>query len=253
MDNKTTDLSIPILKTKPKEKLFPGGYLPEPNFRLAIIGASGSGKTYGLIAIMQKYMKGIFDRIYLFSPTADIKESNPWDELGLDQDRIHTEYNEQLIHNIIDEEREKKQLGVDSKTLIILDDLADVIHAKRNNMITKIIVKVRHYCSIVLISQKWNLLQPTIRLNCNHLFIYPCKDRDELKSLKQCCDCNDFEKMFKHATKKREGDKINSFLNINRDTNQFFRNLDTELFESRDDDNDKADDKSNEIELVAEI
>ena len=48
-----------------------GGVVPKHPFRLLIVGASGSGKTVLVSHLMRKVYKGYFDRVVIFSPTAE--------------------------------------------------------------------------------------------------------------------------------------------------------------------------------------
>lgn len=229
-----SDYSVPILTVKNKKKIKYADQLPTPNFRLGIFGCSGSGKTWSIISILKKFYPGIFHEVHIFSPTADLTETNPWYLLNLPEDRMNYSYDEEKLNHLIEEQKQNQLMGEDKRVLIILDDLADVLHSKRGNMVANLITKIRHYCSIILISQKCKLLPHAIRVNLNHLFIFPTKDQMEKKALSELVDCKDFDEIFNTATKRYPEDKINSFLNINKDKNKFYRNLEEEIYEDDD-------------------
>jgi hypothetical protein len=86
-------------------------HLPRMYFVYLGIGSRGSGKTYSCVKLLKAYESGIVDaytknkmsqRIILFSPTVD---ANPvFNSLThLHEDDIHTEYNDNMLLEVIDD------------------------------------------------------------------------------------------------------------------------------------------------------
>ena len=153
-------------------------HMPEVPFRLIALGNSGSGKTLTLQNMLLNHYKGIFTEIYLWSPTSRLDMG--WEpvfkfmarELG--QNVFETFKNEDLVR-VIDtfsnKIRKLKERRSDHSQLLpsiclIADDVADDPAAVRNSNFVQAFVKLRHMqISTALLSQKWKLLSPTIRIN----------------------------------------------------------------------------------------
>ena len=68
--------------------------------------------------------------------------------------------------------------------LLIGDDIADDPTAVRRSDFIKFYVSGRHKnCSIALLSQKWKLLSPTIRVNLTHILVWRLRELREAEEL----------------------------------------------------------------------
>ena len=112
------------------------------------LGPSKSGKTVTLISLILEQYRGVFERIYIFSPSIDIDDG--WipvkkyieQDLGVNTEREQTywdKWDEAALRRIIQQQRKiteaSKKLEMKKlyQVLIICDDLADVPQLHRPN------------------------------------------------------------------------------------------------------------------------
>ena len=181
-------------------------HMPETPFRLIALGNSGSGKTLTLQNMLLNHYKGVFKAIYLWSPTARLDMG--WEpvfrfmkrELG--QNPEATDEKEQcvfenfrnddlvrVINTFSAEIRKLKERRSDrSQELpsicLIADDVADQPEAVRQSNFVQAFVKLRHMqISTALLSQKWKLLSPTIRINLTAILCWRLRDLREAEEV----------------------------------------------------------------------
>ena len=183
------DLSdLPYIPSDPLTKKSPAIY---------ICGFSSSGKTtlwnQLLLAHPTKKKPDIprfyyrfFDRIYLISPS---KDTLPLDKLKLNEDRIHLKFNNDLIDEIIEEEKEGENLN----NLIIIDD--SIKHIKNNNKMHSLLLNRRHLTQnpneeghaglgIIVTSQKYNACDMILRNNFSDIFLFRTESSPERECIK---------------------------------------------------------------------
>ena len=112
------------------------------------LGPSKSGKTVTLISLILEQYRGVFERIYIFSPSIDIDDG--WipvkkyieQDLGVNTEREQAywdKWDEAALRRIIQQQRKiteaSKKLEMKKlyQVLIICDDLADVPQLHRPN------------------------------------------------------------------------------------------------------------------------
>ena len=152
-------------------------YIPDHPYRIPIIGVSGSGKTNGLLNLINKQPD--IDKIYLYAKDPCkakyqylIKKRG---KVGLDHFDDHKAFIEysndmQDVHKNIDDYNPRKK----RKVLIVFDDLiADMINNKRlDSIVTELFIRGRKLnVSIVFITQSYFKVPKDVRLNSTHFFI----------------------------------------------------------------------------------
>ena len=153
--------------------------------------------------------RGVFDRIYVFSPTA--KTDPAWTILGLNEDRVYTSYSDELFAQVIREVRQNRDKGWMS--LIVFDDLAGDSAIYSQNMTTPVmryLMRARHdFVSMLFISQDLKLLPKKLRGQMTgwSLFHPPTKadSVDFAKQLGVGTDEKSITQMINVSTSKRFG------------------------------------------------
>ena len=182
------------------------GHMPEVPFRMIALGNSGSGKTLTLQNLLLNHYKRTFKKIFLWSPTGRLDMG--WEpvfkymqrELGQRPDAMdgdeqcvfETFKNDDLVRVIDTFSKEIKQLkerkAEHSQELpsicLIADDVADDPAAVRQSNFVQAFVKLRHMqISTALLSQKWKLLSPTIRVNLTAILCWRLRDLREAEEV----------------------------------------------------------------------
>jgi len=225
-----SDYSTPYLEVPKKLPSHPDNLLPAP-FRALFIGCSGSGKTYSIIGMIQKFYSGFFDRIHIFSPSAGQSATNPWSLLGLPSERICETYDEAEIKKIVEHQKESEiTQGKLPKTLLIFDDCAGILQGKQNSYIARYIMHARHdNVSILMTTQKCCAIPTSIRCNVDHVICFKISNQKELDTiLKENGDAENIRELYEYAVSPVEGQPP-SFFHINKRSNRFFKNWNVEL------------------------
>ena len=168
--------------------------IPKPlpqqgGFAMLIVGKPRSGKTNLLLNLTTKSHKNFnrkFDRVFLFSPSLNTMENDPFELLPDDQKyEVATEENIQNVLEII------KNSG--EKVLLILDDCISDIRGKGKSEIETLLHRIffnrSHLAgkggnlSIIATSQTYNKIDPKLRKTCSHLIIFENKNKKELDSI----------------------------------------------------------------------
>ena len=181
-------------------------HMPEVPFRLIALGNSGSGKTLTLQNMLLNHYKGVFTEIYLWSPTSRLDMG--WEpvfkymarELGQNPDStdekdqcVFESFRNQDLVRVIDafsakirklKERRSDHSQQLPSICLIADDVADDPAAVRNSNFVQAFVKLRHMqISTALLSQKWKLLSPTIRINLTAILCWRLRDLREAEEV----------------------------------------------------------------------
>ena len=168
---------------------------PLPNysgFNLAIAGSSGSGKTTLMYSIMTKRKKkgkrqsyrGVFDRIYIVSPTLGNKSLKSDEFAKLPQDQIHRELKLETLDELSD--TFEKNRDEEENSILILDDVGSQL--RKSGAIEKKLVQLcqnrRHlFLSVIFIIQKWKDLPTGIRNNLSHAAFFRAKNNPEKEAI----------------------------------------------------------------------
>ncbi|MAL77363.1 MAG: hypothetical protein CMM62_20570 [Rhodospirillaceae bacterium] len=168
--------------------------IPKPlpqqgGFAMLIIGKPRSGKTNLLLNLTTKAHKNFnrkFDKVFLFSPSVNTMENDPFELLPEDQ-KFEVATQENLI-GVLDTIKDTGE-----KVLMILDDCISDIRGKGKseieNLLHRIFFNRRHLAgkggslSIIATSQTYNKIDPKLRKTASHLVFFENKNKKELDSI----------------------------------------------------------------------
>ena len=167
---------------------------------LCICGKKRTGKSSLWLSMLSHpaLYKGYFDNIFLISPSQSDQKITPLiNELKKEQKYFDclTEENIKYILNIISQEAQQKKLYEiktkkklpDTHNLLILDDVIESIpKSYKKNLITSLFYNQRHYnLTIILISQAFKLINPSIRKQIDALYIFPMSNKKEIEAIQE--------------------------------------------------------------------
>ena len=163
-----------------------------------IVGSAGSGKSSLFLAMLcsrptkkkpnePRFMYKYFDKIYLISGSL---QSLPLNKLNLNEDRVFNKYSDELMEQIVETERDDEE---NNNCLLVLDDVIKDI--KKSNFMSKCILNRRHIftnpdgegcagCSIWILSQRYNELPLTYRVNASSIYVFRTENKRELDAIK---------------------------------------------------------------------
>tara|TARA_R110002096_G_scaffold160551_4_gene326778 strand:+ start:1334 stop:2134 length:801 start_codon:yes stop_codon:yes gene_type:complete len=189
-------VSMPIddLKDLP---YIPSSPLPAKSAAVYIVGQPASGKTSLWNSLLlshptkknrkiPRFYYRYFDRVYLISPSMN---TLPLSKLKLNDERMFMKYNDEILDEILEEERNGENLN----NVIILDDCIRDLSKSKN--LCRTILNRRHQTqnpdeegqsglSIFITSQKYNGLPLYLRANLSHIMVFATKNKKELDALK---------------------------------------------------------------------
>ena len=164
------------------------------------LGPSKSGKTVALISLILEQYRGVFERIYIFSPSINVDDG--WipvkkyieEDLGVnvEKDQAYWEdWDEAALRRIIQQQRKitetSKKLEMKKlyQVLIILDDLADMpqLHKPNGALDTLFIRGRRMQISTWVSSQKLRLISAAVRVNQQFLCCWRLRNQHELDAV----------------------------------------------------------------------
>ena len=164
------------------------------------LGPSKSGKTVTLISLILEQYRGVFERIYIFSPSIDIDDG--WipvkkyieEDLGVNTEREQAywdEWDEAALRRIIQQQRKITEASKKLETkklyqvLIICDDLADVPQLHRpNGALDTLFIRGRHTQISTWVSlQKLRLISAAVRVNQQFLCCWRLRNQHELDAV----------------------------------------------------------------------
>ena len=177
-------------------------YIPDPPYRMLIIGGSGSGKTKELLNWISDQL--YIDQIYFcVKDTYEAKYQfsiNKRENTGLQ----HLNDPKAFIENSNDMQDVKER-----QILIVFDDMtADMINNKKlNSILTELFITSRKLnISFVFITQSYFKFPKNVRLNSTHFFIMKIPNKREFQqtALNNSSDIStkDFIKIYKKYTAK---------------------------------------------------
>ena len=165
-------------------------YIPDRPYRILIIGGSGSGKTNGLLDLINNQPD--IDKIYLYEKDPYEARKHQYlidkrEKEGVDHfndSKAFMEYSsdmQDVYRNIEDYNPDKKR-----KVLIVFDDMiSDMINNKKlNSIVTELFIRGRKLnISIVFITQSYFKAPKDVKLNVTHFFIMKIPNNGELRQI----------------------------------------------------------------------
>ena len=167
--------------------------LLKPPFRLAIVGASKSGKSNLLVNYLRSEFYGgsarqniepCFNRIIVMSPNLGMDSTTKvLNDICEDTD-LHTRYSDGIIEAIIEHQKSTQSENRD-RILIIADDLI-ALGAQPQALIFSSATYLRHLdCSIMYLTQTYKghySLPPLVRNNLDGLVLFKCPSHQQINS-----------------------------------------------------------------------
>ena len=164
------------------------------------LGPSKSGKTVALISLILEQYRGVFERIYISSPSVNIDDG--WipvkkyieEDLGVNTEREQTywdEWDEAALRRIIQQQRKiteaSKKLEMKKlyQVLVVIDDFADTpqLH-KPHGALDTLFIRGRHMqISAWVSSQKLRLISAAVRVNMQFLCCWRLRNQHELDAV----------------------------------------------------------------------
>lgn len=206
----------PKLATKEYDML-----IPPIGSSVIMSGKSGSGKSTLLARLLleKQFYKGFFDKIFLFSPTANGDDIQR--ELNIPKKHVFTNLDEapELLEIILNSQKKKLETTPAHKTqqyAIIFDDVIGNTKFMNSNEFTQCFYQVRHVCCTTFIcTQHFKRVPRVCRLQANFVFYFR-GSQSELETLVEdfappTMTTNEFRELVFNATSGKGYD----FLTIN--------------------------------------
>lgn len=162
------DKLIKIISDPPKKERMLGD-----NFRVIILGSSGSGKSFLCCRMLlsekpfyNKYFRKIF---YVNSTLKESQMNNPYNIIDIPEENIYEEMNDSTLSEILDNLPKGKD-GKIRPWLLCIDDSGQL---DRNSEFAKrLFIKIRHFNgSVILCVQSLKMVPPTVRKSITHLIL----------------------------------------------------------------------------------
>jgi len=183
------------------------GVLMKHPFFSYVCGRSRSGKTVFMLNLLtdQKFYKGYFDNIFVLSPTANHLDPKyrvldiPPENFFLPDVRV--------LDRIFEIQENADDIDAE-KNLIILDDIASYKKFCHSPQIRKLAVMGRHHrLSCFCLSQRYMLLDVTLRCNITNLIYYQGNTNETMTIAREFCPPGwsyaQFRKAIEYVTKKK--------------------------------------------------
>jgi hypothetical protein len=157
--------------------------LPQPPFRLMVVGQTGCGKTNVVLNLLCKLLrtrKGdlLFDHYFIYTPTA--LQDPSWTILPrFGFDAKNTTLRQELD---LDEITDLTSSDDGTRNLIIIDDFAAHNEKLAQTAITDLFFRSRHAnLSVIVTTQNMRSIPKKCRINCSHVIIFNFANPYELK------------------------------------------------------------------------
>lgn len=179
--------------------------LPDPRaerpFLWIISAKTGSGKSVLISNLLRKIYYHYFDKIYFCSSNVDngMIYDVAYKKIKISDQRLFDNFNEEIMQNIVDDIRSDEDFD-DNHYLLVIDDLPTELN-KRTSKIIKHFLKHRHlHLSIIVVTQKLNLLTPSIRSNATHITSFFTQNKKEKETMTEMTDDDNFLTYLNYAT-----------------------------------------------------
>ncbi len=181
-----------------------GEPMPDIPTNFCLVSPSGGGKTVVLQNLLLKFYKGMFARIWFFSPSIFLDPQygpiKRYIEKMSDQDReplLFEELDQQALGRILDDQRRiceecRKRKQPIPQCCIVLDDFADqghILQARRGassggSWLVTLATRGRHFgITWIITSQVLNLIGTVIRKNCRAMCCWRLRNHKEVEAL----------------------------------------------------------------------
>ena len=223
MSNK---LEIHNLGHESKREIVGEECMPQPPFRLCLIGSSHSGKSNLIKNLITRpefgYPKHFGKNIFIISKTLLLDET--YSDLDLPKSHLYNSWQPDIIQEIMDYSKKQKN-GV----LMLIDDMisdADCFNKKQDNLLTTLFYMGRHYrVSLIITSQKYHSIPNGMLSNASQLILFRLKTQREIDSFyDSITQYYNMAERYKYAT-----DEKYSFLYCNLATSKCYKRFVEEI------------------------
>lgn len=222
----------------------PIGALLKPSHNTIIYGSSQSGKTNAAINIIMRCGKNggfygedhkgkVFHDIIIISSTMVSDDCmQPLLEIASE---VHDSYNDNIIKDIVNLQRERQERGEHKRILLLMDDI--ITMCKPNDYIFKAMTNARHdnISIMICIQNVRGTLPPVARANAHQVLAFRLHSEKERKKLFEELSYLDSEKevalMYNHCTREPY-----NFMYVNAKDLKVYHNLTTPLWSRYNDD-----------------
>ena len=169
--------------------------------RQVFAAPSSSGKTTVLSNYITDIYRDCFERIYIFSPSINVDST--WDPTKAyiskhiskqedEPDFYYDTFDSEALMAILDTQKkvieyQKKQKDTKRlfSILVIVDDHADdAAVCRQNRSLIELFVRGRHsLISVIVATQKYALLSPTIRVNASQIIVFRIRNAQDLEMI----------------------------------------------------------------------
>jgi hypothetical protein len=173
--------------------------LPRVPLRMIVAGPSGAGKSVFLSAAITDLYKGVFKRVYIFSPNVHV--DGIWHpvkayikkvlEVPDDEQVYFDTYDPRALEEIIETQKavidlaKRKKFKKMPSILVVIDDMADNPAIMRSDkLLHSLFTRGRHHFTSTIVStQKFRALATICRVNCQALIVFRLRSAAELEAI----------------------------------------------------------------------
>ena len=201
-------------------------HLPQPPFRMCLVGSSHSGKSNVIKNMVTRpefgYAQHFGKNIFIISKTLMLDDT--YSDLSLPKTHLYTSWQPSIVQEIMDYSKKQK-----NGALLIIDDMisdAECFNKKQNNLLTTLFYMGRHYgISLIITSQKYHSIPSGMLSNASQMILFRLKTQREIDSFYDSITMYDnLAERYKYATKERY-----SFCYLNLATGKLYKRFVEEL------------------------
>ena len=201
-------------------------HLPQPPFRMCLVGSSHSGKSNVIKNMVTRpefgYAQHFGKNIFIISKTLMLDDT--YSDLSLPKTHLYTSWQPTIVQEIMDYSKKQK-----NGALLLIDDMisdAECFNKKQNNLLTTLFYMGRHYgISLIITSQKYHSIPSGMLSNASQMILFRLKTQREIDSFYDSITMyDDLGERYKYATKERY-----SFCYLNLATGKLYKRFVEEL------------------------
>jgi len=229
---------LPAKKNKQKKSYNLHEHLLLPPFNALIIAPTCSGKSNLILNLLlnTNFYKGVFKKIYYFSPSVTIDETlkaiNDDEDIIKFHDDDDLNNNDNILRAIVEGQKEKEMKENDlDNILIVYDDMLSYL--KTTSFIGKLYTKSRHYnISCIITSQHYTSIPLKCRNNSQMILIFKMYNESEIEKIVHEIGCNfrNFKTYLETSVNEMYG-----FLYCDLRNMKLYKNFQTLLWSKKDD------------------
>ena len=201
-------------------------HMPQPPFRMCLVGSSHSGKSNVIKNLITRdefgYSQHFGKNIFIISKTLMLDDT--YSDMNLPKTHLYTSWQPTVIEEIMSYSKKQK-----NGTLLLIDDMisdAECFNKKQNNLLTTLFYMGRHYgISLIITSQKYHSIPSGMLSNASAMILFRLKTQREIDSFYDSITMYDnLEERYKLATEERY-----SFAYLNLATGKLYKRFVEEI------------------------